>query len=115
MTDGYEAASGKQSSQQLGATMSVIDAGVAALQAAANPLDKAEVAKAISTLKTTTSVGEVDFNTGPVPHVVAVTRFVNTQYQKTKPGSKWKFQSVVVENSEDPNVPIGSQVIPFNA
>jgi branched-chain amino acid transport system substrate-binding protein len=115
MTDGYEAASGKQASQQLGATMSVIDAGVAALQAAANPLDKAEVAKAISTLKTTTSVGEVDFNTGPVPHVVAVTRFVNTQYQKTKPGSKWKFQSVVVENSEDPNVPIGSQVIPFNA
>src|SRR6516165_8635191 len=49
--------------------------------------------------------GEIDFNTGPMPHVIATTRFVGTQYQKTKPGSKFNVEQIVIENSEDPNVP----------
>jgi hypothetical protein len=28
-----------------------------------------------------TTVGEVDFNVGPTPHVIATTRFVGTQCQ----------------------------------
>ena len=63
------------------------------------------LAKSISTSKTITTVGEVDFNVGPVPHVIATTRFVGTQCQKSKPGSEFKVEQVVIENSEDPNVP----------
>jgi hypothetical protein len=39
---------------------------------------------------------------------------VGTQYQKMKPGSKWKAEQVVIENSEDPNVPIGGKIIPYH-
>jgi branched-chain amino acid transport system substrate-binding protein len=114
LADGYEKASGRQVTMQLGSSMAVFDAGIAALKATANPLDKAALAKSISTLKTITTVGEIDFNTGPMPHVIATTRFVGTQYQKTKPGSKFKVEQVVVENSEDPNVPLGSKMVPYN-
>jgi branched-chain amino acid transport system substrate-binding protein len=104
----------RQVTMQLGSSMAVFDAGVAALKSTVDPLDKAALAKSISTLKTITTVGEIDFNTGPMPHVVATTRFVGTQYQKTKPGSKWKAEQVVIENSEDPNVPIGGKIIPYH-
>ena len=114
LTDGYEKASGRQANQQMGATMSELDAGFAALQATTNPLDKPALAKTISTLKTITTIGPVDFNVGPMPHVIATTKFVGTQYQKAKPGSKWKVEQVVIENSELPDVPLGSKVIPYN-
>ena len=87
---------------------------VAALKSTTDPLDKAALAKSISTLKTITTVGEIDFNSGPMPHVIATTRFVGTQYQKTKPGSKFNVEQLVIENSEDPNVPIGGKLIPYN-
>jgi branched-chain amino acid transport system substrate-binding protein len=115
LADGYEKSSGRQVTMQLGSSMAVFDAGIAALKATPNPLDKAALAKSISTLKTITTVGQVDFNTGPMPHVIATTRFVGTQYQKTKPGSKFKAEQVVIENSEDPSVPITSKIIPYNA
>jgi branched-chain amino acid transport system substrate-binding protein len=115
LTDGYEKASGKQTNQQLGATMSVFDAGFAALRSATNPLDKAAVAAAIQNLKTVTTVGPVDFTSGPMPHVIAATKFVGTQYQKAKPGGKWKIDQVVVENSELPDVPLASKLIPYNS
>ncbi len=114
LADGYESQSGKQATQQLGSSMAVLDAGFEALKATANPLDKAALAKSISTLKAITSVGLVDFNTGPMPHVIAITPLVGMQYQKAPPGSKFKLQQVVVENSGDPNVPIGAKLIPYN-
>jgi branched-chain amino acid transport system substrate-binding protein len=49
-----------------------------------------------------------------MPHVIATTRFVGTQYQKTKPGSRFNVEQIVIENSEDPNVPIGGKLIPYN-
>src|SRR3984957_14741515 len=114
LAEGYEKASGKQVTMQLGSSMAVFDAGIAALKSTADPLDKAALAKSISTLKTITTVGEIDFNSGPMPHVIATTRFVGTQYQKTRPGSKFNVEQLVIENSEDPNVPIGGKLIPYN-
>ena len=69
LADGWEAASGEQWTQQLGATMSLLDAGFEALKASADPKQKASVAEAIATLKTTTMIGKVDFTAGPVPNV----------------------------------------------
>ncbi len=63
------------------------------------------LAKSISTSKIITTVSEVDFNVGLMPHVIAPTRFVGIQCQKSKPGNEFKVEQVVIENSEDPNVP----------
>ena len=113
IADGYEKASGKQWTQQLGATMSLFDAGAAALQASGAPLDKAGVAKAISTLKCPTTVGEIDFTKGPVPNCFN-TDIIGSQWVKAKPGSKFKLDMVITENANDKNVPIQAQLKPYN-
>jgi branched-chain amino acid transport system substrate-binding protein len=114
IADGYEKASGKQWSQQLGATMSLFDAGIAALQASSDPMNKAAVAKALSTLKVTTTVGPVDFTKGPVPNCFN-TAIIGTQWVKAKAGSKFKLDYVITENANDKNVPIGAQLQPYNS
>ncbi len=114
IADGYEKASGKQWTQQLGATMSLFDAGFAALQASGNPLDKAAVAQAISTLKAPTTVGAIDFNKGPVPNCVD-TDIIGSQWVKTKPGSKFKLDLVITENANDRSVPVQAQLKPYGA
>ncbi|MGG6546787.1 UNVERIFIED_CONTAM: hypothetical protein NY100_15395, partial [Prevotella sp. 15_C9] len=67
LADGYEKASGKQWTQQLGATLSLLDAGFEALKRASDPKKKDVVAKSLSRLSTTTIGGKVDFTSGPVP------------------------------------------------
>ena len=105
LADGYEAATGKQWTQQLGATLSLFDAGAAAL--------KATLAKAIATLNTTTIGGKVDFTSGPVPNV-SPGPIIGTQWVKAPAGSKFKLDYVVTENVTDPNVPVGAKLQPLN-
>jgi branched-chain amino acid transport system substrate-binding protein len=113
LADAYEKAAGKQWTQQLGATMSLLDAGFEALKASSDPKDKASIAKALSTLQTTTMVGKVDFGKGPVPNVSA-TPIIGTQWVKAKAGSKYKFDYVITENAGDPNVPVAAKLQPFS-
>jgi branched-chain amino acid transport system substrate-binding protein len=115
LADGYEAESGKQVTQQLGSSNAVFDAGFQALQMSGNPLDKAAVAKTMSNLKCETTVGLIDFNTGPMPHVIAVTPLFGTQWVKAPKGSKWKVAQVVAENAADPNYKVTDKLIPYNA
>ena len=115
LADGYEAASGKQVTQQLGSSNAVFDAGIQALQMSGNPLDKAALAKTLSNLKCETTVGLIDFNTGPMPHVIAVTPLFGTQWRKAPKGSKWKVEQVVAENAADPNYKVTDKLIPYNA
>ncbi len=112
IADSYEKETGKQWSQQLGATQSLFDAGVAALKASSDPTDKAGLAKAISTLKADTTVGTVDFTKGPVPNCVN-TPIIGTQWVKAKAGSKFKLDYVITENANDKNVPVGAQLQPY--
>ena len=113
LADGYEQATGKQWTQQLGASLSLLDAGFAALQASSDPRDKAAVAKALATLKTTTIGGSVDFTSGPVPNV-ASGPIIGTQWVKAPAGSKYKLDYVVTENATDPNVPVGAKLLPYS-
>ena len=113
LADGYEAASGKQWTQQLGASMSLLDAGFEALKASANAKDKAAVAKALSTLKTETMIGKVDFTSGPVPNV-SPGPIIGTQWVTAKDGSKFPLDYVVTENATDPNVPVEAKLQPYN-
>lgn len=112
LADGYEKASGKQWNQQLGASMSLLDAGVAALTASADPKDKAAVAKAIGNLKTVTMMGPIDFTKGPVPNV-APTEIIGAQWVKPPSGSKFKYEYVITENAADSSVPVARKPVPY--
>jgi branched-chain amino acid transport system substrate-binding protein len=111
--DGYERATGRQWNQQIGASMALLDAGMATLVASGNPKSKAEVAKAMSTLKVVTPVGPIDFTKGPVPNVSA-TPIIGSQWVKATSG-KFKLALPLTENAGDRNVPIGAQLVPYNA
>jgi branched-chain amino acid transport system substrate-binding protein len=113
LADGYEASSGKQWTQQLGASMSLLDAGFEALKAAADPKSKESVAKAISTLNTETMIGKVNFTAGPVANV-SPGPIIGTQWVKAAEGSKFPLDYVVTENATDPNVPVGAKLLPYN-
>jgi branched-chain amino acid transport system substrate-binding protein len=113
LCDGYEAESGEQWTQQLGATMSLLDAGTEALKAAADPKSKEAVAAAIAGLQTTTMIGKVDFTSGPVANV-SPGPIIGTQWVKAAEGSKFKFDYVVTENATDPNVPVAATLQPYN-
>jgi len=112
LADGYEKTANKQWIQQLGASMSLLDAGFTALKESGNPKSKAAVAKALAHLNTTTTVGKVDFTSGPVPNV-STTNLIGTQWLK-KPGAKYPFELVVIENSEDRKVPVAAKMISYS-
>jgi len=114
LADGYEKASGKQWTQQLGASLAAFDAGLQALKNSTAPNDKAKVAKAIATLKTTTINGVVDFTSGPVPNV-SPGPLVGTQWVKAPAGSKFKLDYVITENANDRTVPVGGKLLPFSS
>jgi branched-chain amino acid transport system substrate-binding protein len=114
LADGYEKASGKMWTQQLGATLALFDAGAAALTASGDPSNKAALAKAMSTLKTVTIDGPIDFNKGPVPNV-SPGPIIGTQWVKAPPGSKFPLDYPVTENATDPSVPIQAKLRPFNS
>ena len=113
LADSFEAASGKQWTQQLGASMALLDAGVEALKAAANPKDKAAVAGALAKLNITTIAGKVDFTSGPVPNV-AHGPIIGSQWVKSADG-KHPLDLVITENTTDPNVPVAAKLLAYNA
>lgn len=113
LAEGYEKASGKQWTQQLGASLSLLDAGIEALKKASNPKDRGSVAQSLSTLKMTSIGGAIDFTSGPVANV-SPGPIIGTQWVKAPAGSKFKLDYVVTENATDPNVSIGAKLVPFN-
>jgi branched-chain amino acid transport system substrate-binding protein len=113
LADGYETASGKQWTQQLGASLSLLDAGFDALKAASDAKSKEAVAKALSTLKTTTIAGKVDFTSGPVANV-SPGPIIGTQWVKAPAGSKFALDYVVTEHATDTNVPVAAKLIAYN-
>jgi branched-chain amino acid transport system substrate-binding protein len=109
----YTKATKKQWNQQLGATMSLLDAGITALIQSHNPKSKAAVSRALGKLNTITTVGRVDFTHGPVPHV-ATTPIIGCQWIKAKKGP-FKLDNVIVSNADDRKVPIGAKLKQYNA
>ncbi|MBU6441474.1 MAG: ABC transporter substrate-binding protein [Betaproteobacteria bacterium] len=112
LTDQYEAATGQQWTQQLGASMSLIDAGFAVLKTSGKPKDKQAVVQAMSRLDVVTTVGRVNFPGGPVPHV-ATAPIIGCQWVKSKPGSRYALDLLVVEHACDPKVPVQTRLLPY--
>ncbi|MDQ2858109.1 MAG: ABC transporter substrate-binding protein [Candidatus Eremiobacteraeota bacterium] len=113
LADGYERTKGKQWNQQLGASLSLFDAGFAALKNSGAPKNKPAVAKALATLKTTTIVGNIDFTRGPVPNV-ATSSEIGCQWLKAKSGGKFPFDLVITEHANDPHVPVAAKLLPYS-
>jgi branched-chain amino acid transport system substrate-binding protein len=113
LSESYERDTNRQWNQQLGASMSLFDAGFAALKDSGAPKNKVAVQKALAKLKTTTIVGVIDFTKGPVPNV-ATSSEIGNQWIKSKPGSKFPFEMVLTENSNDRHVPISAKLLPYN-
>ncbi len=113
LCDGYEAATGRQWTQQLGATLSAFDVAMAALSAASDPKNKDAVAEAMPNLKADSIGGVVDFTSGPVKNV-ATGPIIGTQWQPAS-GGAFKYDYVITENATDTNVPVSGQLRPYNA
>lgn len=112
LTEGYEAATGLQWTQQLGATMALFDAGLEGLKAATDPKDKAAVAASFATLNTVTMVGKVDFTSGPVANVSTVP-IIGSQWIASE-GGEFAYDNVITENATDPNVPVSHALVPYS-
>ncbi|HTX57312.1 MAG TPA: ABC transporter substrate-binding protein, partial [Candidatus Acidoferrales bacterium] len=111
--DDYQNSTGKQWTQQLGASLALFDAGMTALKESGAPKDKAAVAKALSRLNTVTVDGRVDFTHGPVPNV-AVMPILGSQWLQNKPGSRFQFENPLTENAGDRNVPVHAKLLPYS-
>ena len=70
------------------------------------------MAKTLSHFKATTAVGVVEWGKFPIANVCP-TPLIGAQWIKAKPGSKYKLDLVVVDNADDPNVPIGAKLRPY--
>jgi len=112
LADGYEKSSGRQWNQQLGGTQSLLDAGTELLKAS-DPKNKADLAKTLSTFQVTTAVGVINWGKFPIANVFP-TPLIGAQWVKAKPGSKYKLDLVIVDNADDPNVPIGAKLQPYS-
>jgi branched-chain amino acid transport system substrate-binding protein len=112
LSDGWEAESGEQWTQQLGATLALLDAGVEALKASSDPNSREAIRDAIAVLNVETIAGKVDFTSGPVPNV-SPGPIIGTQWIASADG-KYPLDYVVTENATDPNVPVAATLLPYN-
>ena len=67
LASGYTASTGRQWNQDLGTTTALFDAATSAIAAATDPKDKVALAAAIGKLNITSTIGKIDFTSGPVP------------------------------------------------
>jgi branched-chain amino acid transport system substrate-binding protein len=103
LADGFEAWSGKQWNQQVGATAALFDAAIAAIASASNPKDKPAMAAALAGLKAETACGPIDFTNGPVANCTPI-GVVGVQWVKAPAGSKHPFELEIVSNADHPLV-----------
>ncbi|HEX7382189.1 MAG TPA: ABC transporter substrate-binding protein [Nevskiaceae bacterium] len=114
LADDYEHASGRQWTQQLGATMSLFDLARTVLERAKDPMNRSALRDVIPALDVETVAGRVNFRKGPYPNT-ATTLQIGAQWIKTPAGSKFPVDFVTVEHVGDPNVPIQAKLKPYNS
>ena len=111
LASGFEAATGKQWTQQPGANAALFDVALAAMTASGAPKDKAAVAAASLGLVAETAVGTVDFAHGPMPGV-AVTPVVGCQWVKASEGP-YDYDLVITSNAMATDVPVTAALQPY--
>lgn len=107
---GYEAATGRQWAQALGASASLFDAALALAQQSGNPKDKEAMAATLPMLKAETAVGTVDFSTGPMANC-AVSGLAGGQWNKSE--GPFPFQLDLVSNADFPQIALTADFQPL--
>ena len=95
-------------------SLALFDVGAAALKASGDPKDKATVANAMKTLRSTTPVGHLALGQGARCRTSSQTPIIGGQWVKAT-GGKFKLDFVLCEHSADPNVPIAAKLKPYSA
>ncbi len=108
---GYEAATGRQWSQALGASASLFDAALALAGQAGDPKDHEAMAAALPNLRAETAVGLVDFTSGPVANC-AVSGLAGGQWNRA-PSGPWPFQLDLVSNADFPQIELTADFRPL--
>ena len=109
--DRYAQDTGNQWTQALGSIYSLFEVGIQALKAADDPKDKDEVPKNLREMKLTCMSGDLDFTTGPEPGI-AIQHPVGGQWRE---GTDFPWDIVIVDNTPNPDVPVGGDLLPTNA
>jgi branched-chain amino acid transport system substrate-binding protein len=105
----FEKSTGKQWTQPLGFAEALFEVATATLQKSKST-DEADLQAALSTLKTDTIVGPVDWTSGPVKNV-SKTPLVGGQWRLQSDGT---YQIVIVSNSQAPQIPTGGSMEKIN-
>lgn len=108
--DGYEAATGKQWTQAL-LHYQVFEIVANALKTTKDLDSKDQIVQAIKTGALDTLVGPVDFSKGPMPNV-SKTPLTEGQWV---PGTKYKYDLLIVNNTTAPMVKVQAEVQPLSA
>jgi branched-chain amino acid transport system substrate-binding protein len=111
LADGYAADTGKQWTQALGSIYSLFEVGIQALKGADDPKDKDEVAKNLREMSLSCMSGDLDFTAGP-EQGIAIQHPVGGQWRE---GKDFPWDVVIVDNTPNPDVPVGGDLQPTNA
>lgn len=112
LADGYQTATGKQWTQNLGTTAALFEAAVGALKSSTNPKDRESVAAALSKLSVDTTVGTLDWTKGPVKNV-AVEPLVGGKWVRNTAGP-FPVTIEIVENSGYPQLTVQAKDTPLS-
>ena len=111
LADKYAADTGNQWTQALGSIYSLFEVGIQAFKNADDPKDKDEVAKNLREMKLSCMSGDLDFTAGPEPGI-AIQKPVGGQWRE---GTDFPWDIVIVDNTPNPDVPVGGDLQPTNA
>jgi branched-chain amino acid transport system substrate-binding protein len=109
LADEFTEETGKQWTQPIGFAEALFEVANAVLTQS-DSTDAEDLREVMSTLKTDTVVGPLDWTSGPVPGV-AVTPVVGGQWRLQDDG---KYELVIVSNKLHPEIPAGGTVEPID-
>ena len=103
----YEATTGREWHGGLGFVHSMFELAADVVKRAKDPTDKASLLDAIKATNLNTIVGPIDWSKGPMKNVCK-TPLVSGQWVK---GKKWKYDLIVVGDTEAPEIPVAAKPI----
>ena len=109
MAQKYEATTGREWHGYIGFVHSMFELVADVVKRAKDPTDKDSLVDAIKATKLDTIVGHIDWSKGPMKNVCK-TPLASGQWVK---GDKWKYDLIVVANSEAPEIPVKAKPIPI--
>lgn len=107
----YQAATGAQWAQSLGASASLFDAALALAQQSGSPKDRDSMAATLPKLKAETAVGTVDFGAGPMFNCAAA-GLAGGQWNRAAEGP-FPFQLDLVSNADFPSINLTADFKPL--